>query len=103
MAEATDKLALEARRRALEGVEEVRYFKGEPIGTIRRYSDTLLMFLLRAYRPATYRNPETGAADHKQNFHRARDDLVKKLAQLAEEDDTTATTETAGQPDTRPD
>ena len=27
MAEATDKLALEARRRALEGVEEVRYFK----------------------------------------------------------------------------
>ena len=31
MAEATDKLALEARRRALEGVEEVRYFKGEAL------------------------------------------------------------------------
>ena len=31
MAEATDKLALEARRRALEGVEEVRYFKREAL------------------------------------------------------------------------
>ena len=101
MSEATDKLALEARRRALDGVEEVRYFKGEPIGTIRRYSDTLLMFLLRAYRPAIYRNPET-TAGNTQHFNRARDDLIKKLAQLAEQDDTPTTTETADQPDADP-
>ena len=103
MSEATDRLALEARRRALEGVEEVRYFKGEPIGTIRRYSDTLLMFLLRAYRPAIYHNPEPRAADQKHNFNQARDELAKKLAQLAEQDDTAATTEIAGEPDTSSD
>ena len=100
MSEATDRLALEARRRALEGVEEVRYFKGEPIGTIRRYSDTLLMFLLRAYRPAIYHNPEPRAADQKHNFNQARDELAKKLAQLAEQDDTAATLDTADAADT---
>jgi transposase-like protein len=51
---AVDKLAFEARRRALDGVEEVRYFQGEPVGSIRKYSDQLLMFLLRAYDPDTF-------------------------------------------------
>ena len=52
--EATDRLAGEAVRRAVTGVEEVRYFKGEPIGSVRKYSDQLLMFLLRAYRPSVF-------------------------------------------------
>lgn len=51
---AVDKLALEARRRALDGIEEVRFFQGEPVGSIRKYSDQLLMFLLRAYDPDTF-------------------------------------------------
>lgn len=93
LAEATDKLAFEARRRALEGVEEVRYFKGEPIGTIRRYSDALLMFLLRAYRPDTYLNPVSGKKTQQDSHHRARDDLIEKLAKIVAEDDTSAAKE----------
>ena len=55
---ATDRLEDEARRRALEGVPEllvsagklVRDDQGQPI-TVRRYSDNLLLALLRAHRP----------------------------------------------------
>jgi hypothetical protein len=55
---AVDGLEAEARRRAIEGVQEplvsagklVRDDDGEPIA-IRRYSDNLLLALLRAHRP----------------------------------------------------
>jgi hypothetical protein len=55
---AVDRLEDEARRRALEGVPEplvsggklVRDGEGKPI-TIRRYSDNLLLALLKAHRP----------------------------------------------------
>ena len=45
----------EARRRAMEGVLEPVFYKGEPIGAIRKFSDTLLMFLLKGYNPKKYR------------------------------------------------
>ena len=44
----------EARRRAMEGVLEPVFYKGEPIGAIRKFSDTLLMFLLKAHNPKKY-------------------------------------------------
>jgi hypothetical protein len=55
---AVDRLADEARRRALEGVLEplvsagklVRDDEGKPI-SVRRYSDNLLLTLLKAHRP----------------------------------------------------
>lgn len=62
--EAIDRLELEARRRAAEGVERERWHRtgtderGRPIyerRTIREYSDTLLIFLLKAARPEKYR------------------------------------------------
>ncbi len=54
---AADVLEAEARRRAYEGVEEpVGFYKGEPSATVRRYSDTLLIFLLKAARPEKYRD-----------------------------------------------
>lgn len=54
--EAIDVLESEACRRAVEGVEEpVGWYKGEPGGFVRRYSDNLLMFLLKARRPEMYR------------------------------------------------
>ena len=31
------------------------FYKGEPIGAIRKFSDTLLMFLLKAHNPKKYR------------------------------------------------
>lgn len=51
----TDALEDEARRRAFLGVETPVHYGGKKIGDIRKYSDTLLMFLLRARRPETYR------------------------------------------------
>jgi hypothetical protein len=54
--EAIDALELEARRRAVEGVlEPAGWYKGKAGGKVRRYSDTLLVVLLKAHRPAKYR------------------------------------------------
>ena len=44
----TDTLEDEARRRAVMGTPEPVYYKGEQCGTVRKYSDSLLMFLLKA-------------------------------------------------------
>lgn len=59
---AADELELEARRRAYDGVEEPvfgsmggKLGSGE-IGTIRKYSDTLLIFLLKGARPEKFRD-----------------------------------------------
>ncbi len=55
-AEACDALASEARRRAVEGVLKPVYYKGKLVGFIREYSDTLLMFLMKAAMPEKYRD-----------------------------------------------
>jgi hypothetical protein len=52
---AADRLEQEARRRAVNGVSEPVFYKGEQCGTIQRYSDTLLIFLLKGIRPEKYR------------------------------------------------
>lgn len=60
--EAADIMEREAHRRAVDGVDEPVYGslgKGEgmgEVGTIRKYSDTLLIFLLKAARPEKYRD-----------------------------------------------
>ena len=56
-----DRLRDEAVRRALHGDEQTVWHRGEAVGTARRYSDALLMFLLRAHQPAVYREPRGGA------------------------------------------
>lgn len=48
---ACDALEAEAKRRAYEGVEEPIFYRGQECGTIRKYSDTLLIFLLNGHRP----------------------------------------------------
>lgn len=53
--EAGDLLELEARRRAHDGVDEPVYYKGEVCGTVRKYSDTLLIVLLKGTKPEKYR------------------------------------------------
>ena len=53
--EAADVLEREAWRRATEGTDEPVFYKGDQCGTIKRYSDNLLMFLLRGVRPEKYR------------------------------------------------
>lgn len=53
---ATETLEYEARRRAEKGVLEPVFYLGKKIGTVRKYSDTLLIFLLKAHKPDTYRD-----------------------------------------------
>lgn len=53
--EAVDHLEEEARRRAQDGVDEPVYYKGSPCGAVRKYSDTLLIFLLKGARPQKFR------------------------------------------------
>lgn len=54
-AQAGDILEAEARRRAVDGVDEpVGWYKGEPGGMVRRYSDTLLIFLLKGRKPDVF-------------------------------------------------
>jgi len=54
--DAVDVLEAEARRRAVEGWEEpVGWYKGQAGGTVRKYSDILLMFLLKGAAPEKYR------------------------------------------------
>ena len=53
-AEACDSLRSEARRRAVEGVEEPVYYQGVECGRIRKYSDILLIFLLKAAAPQEF-------------------------------------------------
>ena len=60
--EAADRLELEALRRAVDGVDEDKFFQGAVVGQITRYSDNLLMFLLRARRPALF-NRQMGPDD----------------------------------------
>ncbi len=92
--EAADLLASEAMRRAIEGFEEVKYFKGEPVGTVRKYSDQLLMFLLKAYRPGMFSQHADNAATtsmEKNTHHHATSSLLKKMETLIKEDDTDGT------------
>jgi len=51
----TDNLEDEATRRGRDGVDEPVYYQGAVCGTIRRYSDTLLLAQLKARRPDKYR------------------------------------------------
>ena len=51
-----DTLEEEARRRAYLGVDEPVYYQGKQCGSIKRYSDTLLIFLLKAHRPDKYKD-----------------------------------------------
>jgi hypothetical protein len=52
----TDSLEDEARRRALQGVEKPVFREGRQVGTVTEYSDTLLIFLLKARRPEKFRD-----------------------------------------------
>ena len=52
---AMDGVESEMRRRAVDGWEEPVFYRGEQVGAVRRYSDSLLVTLLKAHRPEKYR------------------------------------------------
>lgn len=51
-----DVLEDEAKRRAVDGWEEPVHYQGKPTGSVRKYSDTLLMFLLKGRRPEKFKD-----------------------------------------------
>ncbi len=51
----TEVLEDEALRRARDGTDKPIYQGGKKVGSVREYSDTLLIFLLKARNPAKYR------------------------------------------------
>ncbi len=53
--EAVDLLEEEARRRAADGSVKPVFYQGKQVATVREYSDTLLIVLLKANRPEKYR------------------------------------------------
>lgn len=57
--EAFDRLEAEAHRRAVNGVEKPVFYMGEVCGSIKEYSDSLLITLLKACRPGKFRDSAT--------------------------------------------
>jgi len=45
----------EAHRRAFNGTREPIYHLGKAVGAVKKYSDTLAIFLLKAHNPEKYR------------------------------------------------
>lgn len=58
----TDALEDEATRRAFEGWDEPVHYQGVATSSIRKYSDTLLIFMLKARRPERFK--ERQAHEH---------------------------------------
>lgn len=53
---AADMLEGEAIRRAFEGVEEPVFYQGKRVDTVRKFSDLLLIFMLKGLRPHKFRD-----------------------------------------------
>ena len=60
---AIERMEAEADRRAVDGTDKPVFYQGERCGEIREYSDTLLVFRLKARRPEVYRERSDRAAD----------------------------------------
>jgi hypothetical protein len=54
--ESVDLLEIEARRRAVKGTDKPIFHRGKQVASVKEYSDTLLIFLLKANRPEKYRD-----------------------------------------------
>lgn len=81
--EAVDLCEAEAHRRAFKGTLKPVYQGGEQVGSIREYSDTLAIFLLKAHRPWKYREnvhmEHSGRLDIR-NVTELSDDELRRIA-----------------------
>jgi len=88
-----DDLEHEAIRRAVNGVEKPVYRGGEIVGHVTDYSDSMLMFLLKAHYPEKY-DPKfitSSQGKHKETsttpqfeIEGARDALKRKFAEITQ-------------------
>ncbi|WP_374764277.1 helix-turn-helix domain-containing protein [Yunchengibacter salinarum] len=87
LASGADRIEDEAVRRAVDGVEKPVFRGGQIVGHVRDYSDTMLMFLLKARRPDRYqaKAADTGKTDATPDpLEGSRDALYAKLADRLE-------------------
>jgi hypothetical protein len=79
-----DRLEDEAMRRAMHGTPEPVFYQGEECGQIRRYSDTLAIFMLKSRRRHIYGDQQT--VEHRGSIeHRiAQMSAEERRARLAE-------------------
>lgn len=54
--DAVDLLVHEAHRRAFSGVDEPVFYQGQEVSRVKKYSDTLLIFLLKGLDPQRFRD-----------------------------------------------
>lgn len=83
--EAIDLLEAEALRRGKEGVAEPVWYQGREVGEVQRYSDTLLIFLLKALRPEKYRDNYHVAVEGRMQVdvtHREISELDRRIERL---------------------
>ena len=84
-----DKLEKEAIRRACEGINKPVYYQGQKVDTIKEYSDTLLIFLLKGQKPEKFGDKITqeisGPGGAPIQFSALPDDeLDKRIAELGQ-------------------
>lgn len=61
-----DRLEQAAWKRALEGFDDPVYYRGELVATNKRYSDTLLIFMLKGAHPQKYKERTEVSGDQTQ-------------------------------------
>lgn len=54
--EGTDRMEDEAYRRAVQGTTKPIYQSGQRVGEVQEYSDTLMIFMMKARRPQKYKD-----------------------------------------------
>lgn len=79
---ATDKLEAEARRRAVEGVEEPVFHQGVEVARVRKYSDSLLGLMLKGNRKkyATTATEVANAPGETFKVEESPTEIARKLA-----------------------
>lgn len=94
---AADVIESEAVRRATEGVMEAVYYQGRAVGAVRRYSDGIMLTLLRGFKPQKYAIQKTeitgadgGPVEIIQRLNAAR---LRVAREDAEDDASRGTTE----------
>lgn len=83
----TDGLEDEATRRGREGTLKPVYQQGRKVGEVREYSDTLLIFMLKARRPEKFKDRSaqelTGKDGGPVQVSTATDDLISRISRIA--------------------
>jgi hypothetical protein len=80
LAQGTEALEDEARRRAVDGWEEPIYQRGELVGHVRKYDSKLLEFLLKARDPGRFRESVQVTASGEVTF--VLDSLLERARRL---------------------